>query len=117
MAELSLGEIRYVVYEGRRGHPFVCRLKLDSISPKGHHTYWKPLDIPADRCLPYPVKDLPAATIPEAVRQFQRWQLGVFFAGEGMADHRVRLIVKAEELLETEESGEGKADSLQVDGT
>jgi hypothetical protein len=74
---MEIGDVRYKVYRDG-SEPFISRMELIRISPKGVTAHFKPIDTLSQKPEKYVIRteDLPTKTIDEAVVQFQEFVAG-----------------------------------------
>jgi hypothetical protein len=100
---LEIGEIRYIVFvDDADSNPWVCRLRLDSLSPKGRRTRWKPLNSSDDTPISYGHDCLPFPSAIEAIEDFQQSNAydPIFVKDRIGRAERVRRILYAEKIKE-----------------
>lgn len=97
MGKPEIGEIRYEVFvDWKTDRPFVSRMQLVAVSPKGRLFKYAPLDSTDRTPANYSAGRLPARTIADAIQSFQEDR--AVLLGFGDRYRELRLICQAERL-------------------
>jgi hypothetical protein len=94
---IQIGDIRYVVYTGKDKLPWVSRVEVIRISPKGHSIRFRALDTLEPHEFSEHKNDLPATTELVALRRYQEGVLkryALFYPDLIFADETPQSVIK-----------------------
>lgn len=95
----AIGPIRFLVFTGSDGKPWVCRMKLIYVSPQGKSFHFQAMDTESPYLHKCKEHDWPSETIEDAIRTYQRHQLGWYMGRDISPQVQIQRILDAESLL------------------
>ena len=95
-----LGSIRFMVLTGTDNEPWICRMKLSYVSPKGKSFHFEALDTASPYTYKCNAGSWPSETIEDAIWTYQSRQMGWFMGRDIPAKQRLERILAAQKLLE-----------------